>query len=85
MKVVNELPKGVVQDLDFKRIFSDGEKVYARIWINGIPFGKFVINEFEDMTSAKKHIKSHLVSYYKSKYSKLPNVIDNELSMYDKK
>ena len=85
MKVVNELPKGVVQDLEFKRIFSDGEKVYTRIWVSGVPIGKFVITEFDDMTSAKKHIKSHLVAHYKSKYSKLPVVVENELKIYDKK
>ena len=82
MKTINELPKSVVQDNEFKRIFSDGEKVYTRIWITGIPNGRFEICEFEDVSSAKKHIKSHLTAFYKKKYSKLPNIVEKELKSY---
>jgi len=82
MKTISELPKNVVQDSEFKRMFSDGEKVYTRIWITGKPTGKFEICEFDDVSSAKKHIKNHLTAFYKKKYSKLPAVIEKELLSY---
>ena len=82
MKTISELPKGVVQDLEFKRMFSDSEKVYTRIWVTGVPNGRFEICEFNDVSSAKKHIKSHLTAYYKKKHASLPVVVQKELDSY---
>jgi hypothetical protein len=82
MKAVKELPKNVIQDSEFKRIFSDGEKVYTRIWVQGGP-GKFEICEFEDMSSAKKHIKGHLTAYFKKKYEKITEPLQKELGSYN--